>query len=65
MYEITVRELEPYTEEEEKNSRNRNDFCPGQAERFSDRNYHEKRMLNVHLTEEEFQEVKKAVISVM
>lgn len=63
-YEITIRELEPFTPEEEERS-NRTDFNPYPTTRFSDKNFHEKRVIFAELTAEEFQAVKKAIIGVL
>ena len=62
-YEITIRQLEPYTEEEleEKNRESQypNDF----ADRYSDKPHHEVRVLRAEVSKEEFEAVKKAIIS--
>lgn len=62
-YEITIRELEPYTAEEESRSNRMMDNYT--SNRFSDINFHEKRVTFAELTPEEFQAVKKAIIGVL
>ena len=66
-YEITIRQLEPYTAEEEQDiKRGRNyplETYP--SNRFSDKSFHEIRVLQVEVSKEEFEAVKKAIIGVM
>ena len=64
-YEITIRELEPFTEEEQKKAdeKNRRDFS---MQNYSlDKNYHERRVTHAELSREEFEAVKKAIIGVL
>lgn len=63
-YEITIRELTPFTEDELKESRMRNNLgMDSYPPRFSDKPFHEMRVLTAELSETEFQNVKKAVIN--
>ena len=67
-YEITIRELRPFTEDEIRNLRDRTDrnydrtmpFDP----RFSDSPHHTLRVAYVVLTKEQVEAVKKAIIGV-
>lgn len=63
-YEITIRQLEEYTEEENKQLfRNEQRPLMSIGERsYSDKNFHEVRALYVEISEEEFKAVKKAII---
>lgn len=62
-YEITIRELEAFTpEEEDRNERRNGKFDTYPADRYSDKSYHEVRVLHAQLSREEFEAVKKAVI---
>lgn len=62
-YEITIRELTPFTEAEveeaERRNRTRMDRYPIG---YSDQPFHEVRVAHVELSKEEFQAVKKAII---
>lgn len=65
-YEITIRELVPFTEEEQKTSQRndmRNPNYP--SNRYSDIPVHETRILHAMVTKEEFEAVKKAIIGIM
>lgn len=66
-YEITIRQLEEYTPEEvEGTKRGRNfplETYPSDI--FSDKNFHETRVLQAEVSKEEFEAVKKAIIGVM
>lgn len=64
-YEITIKQLEEYTPEEEKDvyRSNRNNFTDS-PQRFSSKNFHETRVLQAILTEEEYKSIKKAVIEI-
>lgn len=68
-YELTVRQLDPFTEEEMKEVRDREsrDRFNGMSgsDRYSDKPVHEVRVLNVEVTAEELKAIKKAVIEVM
>lgn len=65
-YGLTIRQLEPFTEEElNERSRNRNypiQTYPGNN--YSSKPFHEIKVLNVEVTEEEFKAIKKAVIDI-
>lgn len=63
VYELTVRVLEPFTAEEivAKNEGRR--FV--EAGQFSDRPFHERRALQVELSQEQFENLKKGVLSQM
>lgn len=64
-YEITIRQLEPYTPEEEKETnRGRGPYTDSPTNRFSDKNFHEMRVLYAEVSKEEFEAVKKAIIGV-
>lgn len=66
-YEITIRQLEEYTAEENENA-NRNRGYPLETypnSRFSDKNFHEIRVLQAEVNKEEFEAVKKAIIGIM
>ena len=60
-HELVIRELEPYSPEEEMaNKNNRMEtFSP---DRFSDRAFHEVKVLRCELTREQFEAVKKSAI---
>ena len=64
-YEITIRELTEYTQDEiDKNERlNRMGF--GSTSTYSDKPYHESRVLHAEVSRDEFEAVKKAIIGVM
>ena len=65
-YEITIRELVPYTPEEETDTKIRgNKFDTYPSNRYSDKNFHETRVLFAELSKEEFEAIKKAVIGVI
>jgi hypothetical protein len=65
-YEITIRQLVEYTPEEEKEVTRKDRYpletYPGV--RFSDKNFHEVRVLQAEVSKEEFEAVKKAIIGV-
>lgn len=63
-YEITIRELTPYSEEEKKNFIRHNALTPV-GEMYSDEPFHQVRVLHAELSKEEFVAVKKAVIGVI
>jgi len=65
-YEITIRELTPYTDEELKefNNRNRNSFDI-MEKRYSNQPFKEVRVLSAEVSKEEFEAVKKAIIGVI
>ena len=66
-YEITIRQLEEYTPEEEKEVM-RKDRYPLETypnTKYSDKNFHEVRVLFAELSKEEFEIVKKAIIGVI
>lgn len=60
-YEITIRELVPYTAEEQLASDKHSGFVP-EYERYSDKSHHVTRVLHVELTPQEFQAIKKAIL---
>lgn len=67
-YEITIRQLEEFTPEEmkvERNCRQERDFMVGTPIRYSDKNFHETRVLLAEVSKEEFEAVKKAIIGVL
>ena len=66
-YEITIRELTPFTEEEkkERNSFNNNHSSLGYPPVYSDEPFHEVRVLQAEVSKEEFEAVKKAIIGTM
>lgn len=65
-YELTIRQLNPYTEEETKESnRNNNRNIYPLETRYSDKLFHEIRILQTKVSEQEFQAVKKALISII
>jgi len=67
-YELTIRQLEEYTPEEiEETKRDRKyplETFPSLNNRFSDKPFHETRVLYIEVSEEEFETIKKAVISI-
>lgn len=66
-YEITIRQLEEYTPEEQKEVM-RKDRYPLEtypSNKFSDKNFHEIRVLFAELSKEEFEAVKKAIIGIL
>lgn len=63
-YEITIRQLEEFTEEELKEV-NRNRMDNFSDRRFSDKPFHEVRILQAEVSKEEFEIVKKAIISIL
>ena len=63
-YEITIRQLEEYTPEEQKEVM-RKDKYPVETYpsiRFSDKNFHETRVLFAEVSKEEFEKIKLAII---
>jgi len=66
-YEITIRELTEFTEEELKEQDRRSnrgmDLMP--PYRYSDKPFHETRVLSAEVSKEEFEAVKKAIIGVL
>lgn len=66
-YQITIRQLEEYTPDEEKEvmGRNRYPLETYPSDRFSDKNFHEIRVLQAEVSKEEFEAVKKAIIGVL
>jgi len=66
-YEITIRQLEEYTEEEIKNidRANKYPFDEPDRRRYSDKPFHEVRVLQAEVSKEEFEAVKKAIIGVL
>ena len=67
-YEITIRELTPFTEDElkEVNRNNRTNFdIMDRGSRYSDKPMHEIRVLQAEVSLEEFQAVKKAIIGII
>ena len=65
-YEITIRQLEDFTPEELKESRdnNRDKFFQSGI-MYSDKPVHEVRVLHAEVSKEEFEAVKKAIIGVI
>jgi hypothetical protein len=63
-YEITIRELTPFSEEEMKEIDKRNSFGSYDNPRCSDRPFHETRVMYSQVTPEEFKAIKKAVIDI-
>lgn len=62
-YEITVRELTPFSEDELKEDKRRNDFGMDRVSgRYADKPFHETRVLYAELTEGEWSRVKFAAI---
>jgi hypothetical protein len=62
-YEITVRELTPFSEEELKEEKRRNDFGMDRSfPRYADKPFHEVRVLTAELTPDEWQRAKLAII---
>ncbi len=65
-YEITIRELSEFTEEELKEaSRNVMKGIGEWRDRYSDKPFHEVRVLSAEVSKEEFEAVKKAIIGIM
>lgn len=66
-YEITIRELTPFTEDEmiEMNKRANPSNFPFDDKRYSDRSFHETRVLFAEVSKEELEAVKKAIISLL
>lgn len=66
-YEITIRELQEFTPEEleKEDRRNRSGMDLMPPYRYSDKPFHETRVLNAEVSKEEFEAVKKAIIGVM
>ena len=69
-YQLTIRELTPYTEDEviEMNKRTNpyNGFRNNNLDdRYSDKPYHQTRVLDIEVTREEMNAIKKAVIDVI
>lgn len=65
MYEITIRQLEEYTPEEIKNIDHTNKYPFDELPRYSDKPFHEIRVLHAEVSKEEFEAVKKAIIGVL
>lgn len=63
-YELTIRELTEFTKEELQESRNFRDDIGYTNDRFSDKPFHQVKVLQVEVTQEELQAIKKAVIEV-
>lgn len=64
-YEITIRQLDEYTPEEIKNIDRANKYPFDEQPRYSDKPFHETRVLFAEVTPEEFQAVKKAIIGII
>jgi hypothetical protein len=66
-YELIIRQLEEYTPEEQKETKRERNYPleTYPSNRFSDKNFHELRVLYVEVTEKEFEAIKKAVIAVV
>lgn len=64
-YEITIRQLEEYTVEETRDTYKRERCETYPSNRFSDKNFHEIRVLQAEVSKEEFEAVKKAIIGIM
>ena len=67
-YEITIRELEELTPEETKehNSYSKREFpLAGTPVRYSDKSFHERRILFAEVSKEEFEAVKKAIVGIL
>jgi hypothetical protein len=63
-YELIIRELTPFTEEELKNSRDREPFYERNV-KYSDIPNHEIRVLHAEVSKEEFEIIKKAIIGII
>ena len=63
-YEITIRQLEEYTPEEEREVKAKRDYPMSSYpnDRFSDKNFHEVRVLFAEVSKEEFERIKLAII---
>ena len=65
-YELTIRELIPFTEEEMKDKRDRrNEFSPTGRDTYSDIPNHEIRVLYTEVSKEEFEIIKKSIIGIL
>lgn len=67
-YEITIRQLEPFTDEEieKKKIYSTYDTLPMRDNNiFSNKPFHEVRVLQAEVSKEEFEAVKKAIIGIM
>lgn len=67
-YEITIKQLEEYTDEEKRMADDRRGSITRGIElpyNYSDVPFHERRVLHAEVSEEEFQAVKKAIIGVL
>lgn len=66
-YEIEIKELVPFTDEELENQRKYSSYntLPSTNPDYSSRPHHQTRVLHAEVTKEEFEAVKKAIIGIM
>lgn len=67
-YEITIRQLEEYTPKENDQDYTMRKMYPietSAGHKFSDKNFHEIRVLFAEVSKEEFEAIKKAIIGIM
>lgn len=63
-YELTIRELTEYTKEDIQEYRNIRGPIGFPSDRYSDKQFHDTRVLNVEVTQEQLDAIKKAIITV-
>lgn len=67
-YEITIRQLEPFTEEELEKQKRYSTYDTISMRNnniFSNKPFHEVRVLQAEVSKEEFEAVKKAIVGIM